>query len=134
MSFELLPGSFPKAARGEEQSSRVQPTETPKLIEAFGSLTTEYRVTSNAENKALRRKRIVVKLLRAYGGCLGAGRRRRTWQAAKSLGELQASVDPGVSEWGNPAGVILRHSFRGEPTQGTETSKYLQEKTSNEIP
>src|SRR5713101_8302310 len=44
----------------------------------------------------------MVKLLRAYGGCLGARRRRRTWQAAKSLGELQASFDPGVSEWGNP--------------------------------
>ena len=28
---------------------------------------------------------------RAYGGCLGADRRRRTQQAAKSLGELQAS-------------------------------------------
>src|SRR5713226_2268524 len=44
----------------------------------------------------------MVKLLRAYGGCLGARRRRRTWQAAKSLGELQASFDPGMSEWGNP--------------------------------
>ena len=44
-----------------------------------------------------------VKLLRAYGGCLGAKRRRRTWPAAKSLGELQASDDPGISEWGNPA-------------------------------
>jgi len=30
----------------------------------------------------------MVKLLRAYGGCLGVGRRWRTWQAAKSLGEL----------------------------------------------
>ena len=45
----------------------------------------------------------MVKLLRAYGGCLGASRRRRTWQAAKSLGELQASIDPGMSEWGNLA-------------------------------
>jgi hypothetical protein len=61
-------------------------------------------------------------------------RRRRTWQAARSLGELQASVDPGMSEWGNPARVIPRHSFRGEPTQGTETSKYLEEEKSNEIP
>ena len=38
---------------------------------------------------------------RACGGCLGVVRRRRTQQAAKSLGELQASEDPGVSEWGN---------------------------------
>jgi len=40
-------------------------------------------------------------------------RRRRTWQAARSLGELQASVDPGMSEWGNPAGVNLRHRESG---------------------
>src|SRR5262245_58100953 len=30
---------------------------------------------------------IMVKLLRAHGGCLGASRRRRTWLAAKSPGE-----------------------------------------------
>ena len=29
----------------------------------------------------------MVKLLRAYGGCLGARRRRKTWQAAISFGE-----------------------------------------------
>ena len=75
-----------------------------------------------------------VKQESAQGGCLGTSRRRRTWQAAKSLGELQASVDPGVSEWGNPAEVILRHLPREEPTQGTETSKYLEEKKSTEIP
>jgi hypothetical protein len=45
----------------------------------------------------------MVKLLRAYGGCLGANRRRRTWQAAISLGEPQAGFDPGISEWGNPS-------------------------------
>ena len=49
------------------------------------------------------------KLLRANGGCLGIGRRRRTWQAAISLGERLTRVDPGISEWGNPAGVIPRH-------------------------
>jgi len=45
----------------------------------------------------------MIKLLRAYGECLGARRRRRTWQAAKSLGEPQAGFDPRISEWGNPA-------------------------------
>src|SRR6267154_5655150 len=45
----------------------------------------------------------MIKLLRAYGGCLGARRRRRTWQAAISLGEPQAGFDPRISEWGNPA-------------------------------
>ena len=28
-------------------------------------------------------------------------RRRRTWLAAKSLGEMHPIVDPGVSEWDN---------------------------------
>ena len=49
----------------------------------------------------------MVKRLRAYGGCLGTGRRRRSWQAAINLGEEQASFDPGVTEsenrlWVNP--------------------------------
>ena len=30
--------------------------------------------------------------------------------AAISLGELLPSFDPGISEWGNPAGVKPRHS------------------------
>ncbi len=47
----------------------------------------------------------MVKLLRAHGGCLGACRRRRTWQAAISFGEVQATFDPEISEWGNPAGI-----------------------------
>jgi hypothetical protein len=29
----------------------------------------------------------MVKLLRAYGGCLGIERRRKAWKSAKSLGE-----------------------------------------------
>jgi hypothetical protein len=82
---------------------------------------------------------LAVKLLRAHGECLGARRRRRTWLAAKSSGKSQAGVDPEMSEWGNPAGVISRHppaEFIGwrKPTGGTETSKYPQEKKSNEIP
>ena len=69
---------------------------------------------------------------RARGGCLGTGRRRRTWQAAKSHGELQASVDPWVSEWGNPAGVMPGHRVAeyigyARRTRGTETSKYPEE-------
>ena len=43
-----------------------------------------------------------------------------------------------MSEWGNPAGEILssRTEYIGaeKRTQGTETSKYLQEKKSTEIP
>jgi hypothetical protein len=39
-----------------------------------------------------------VKLLRAYGGCLGVKCRRRTWDTAKSLGEPCTGYDPGISE------------------------------------
>ena len=71
-----------------------------------------------------------VKRISARGGCLGTDRRGRTWQAAKSLGELQASVDPGISEWGNPARVMPCHPRKGGPTRGTETSKYPEEEKS----
>ena len=50
---------------------------------------------------------MMVKLLRAHGGCLGVERRRRAWLAAISFGEPQAGVDPKIPEWGNPTEVIL---------------------------
>ena len=46
------------------------------------------------------------KISRAHGGCLGAGSRRRARQAAIRPGEAQTAFDPGVPEWGNPAGVM----------------------------
>ena len=52
-----------------------------------------------------------VKIKRAYGGCLGARRRRRTRQAAKRHGELQASMDPWISEWGNPIPANRYHPY-----------------------
>ena len=51
-------------------------------------------------------RHFMVKLLRVDGGCLGAERRRRTWQAAISFGERQARFDPEISEWGNPTRVM----------------------------
>ena len=44
----------------------------------------------------------VVKIERADGGNLGTQRRRRTWRPTINPGELEASHEPGVSEWGNP--------------------------------
>ncbi len=44
----------------------------------------------------------VVKLRRADGGYLGTQRRRRTWLPTICSGELEAGIDPEVSEWGNP--------------------------------
>ena len=79
----------------------------------------------------------MVKKLSAQGECLGSKRRRKTWQPAKSPGELATSFDPRISEWGNPAGVILSSwsEYIGpeKRTQGTETSQYLEEKKSTEI-
>jgi len=51
----------------------------------------------------------LVKLQRAYGGCLGAKSRRRARLPAKRVGELETSFDPAVPEWGNPAGVMPSH-------------------------
>jgi len=34
----------------------------------------------------------VAKLIRAHGGCLGTRSRRRTWEAAISLGELPSEL------------------------------------------
>ncbi len=53
--------------------------------------------------------------------------------ASISFGELPAGVDPKISEWGNPPGVMPRylvteHIGDREATKGTETSKYLEEK------
>ena len=48
----------------------------------------------------------MIKLLRAAGGCLGIERRRRTCKPAKISGELERSIEPEESEWGNPIGVI----------------------------
>ena len=79
----------------------------------------------------------MVKKLSAHGGCLGSKRRRKTWQPAKSPGELATSFDPRISEWGNPAREIVssmtEYIGHEKRTQGTETSKYLQEKKSTEI-
>ena len=63
------------------------------------------------------RVELLVKRRRAHGGCLGAGGRGRTWQAAISHGEGHAPVDPWISEWGNPAGVMARHPL-GEADPG----------------
>ena len=81
---------------------------------------------------------MMVKLLRAHGGCLGVERRRRAWLAAKSFGEPQAGVDPEIPEWGNPTRVIPGDPWAefigpGRQTRGTETSQYPQEKRSTDI-
>jgi len=46
--------------------------------------------------------RVFKREVRAFGGCLGMHRRWRTWHAAISCGEVWATFDPQISEWGNP--------------------------------
>ena len=75
----------------------------------------------------------MIKLPRAHGGRLGSQRRRRTWAAAKSSGEPLTGINPEISEWENPLATSQGPGNRW-PTQGTETSKYLQEKKETSIP
>ena len=79
-----------------------------------------------------------VKLRRAHGGCLGDQRRRRTWIAAKSSGEPLTGFDPEMSEWGNPRRDYLpaggEYIATRQPSQGTETSKYLDERKARATP
>jgi hypothetical protein len=56
-------------------------------------------------------EKIMVKLLRAAGGCLGIKRRRRTRVPAKSFGEPERGVEPEMSEWGNPVEIIIHHPY-----------------------
>jgi len=54
----------------------------------------------------------------------------------KASGSWQRSFDPGMSEWGNPPARVTTAEYIGcrWRTEGTETSKYLEEKKSTEIP
>ena len=69
----------------------------------------------------------------ALGGDEGRDRLRYAWVRS------QISYDPGISEWGNPHEFIFMYplaeyiGFRRR-TEGSETSQYLQEKKSIEIP
>ena len=66
---------------------------------------------------------VEIKLLRAYGGCLGASRRRRTRLAAISFGELLNELRSGDFRMGKPGTgntvssrdeFIVARSKRGE--------------------
>ena len=71
----------------------------------------------------------------ASRGDEGRGRLR------KAPGSRQTGFDPEMSEWGNPSSLgnqmaVPTDEFivRMEPTQGTETSQYLEERKSTETP
>ena len=60
---------------------------------------------------------MVVKLIRAHGGCLGTRSWWRTWQTTICFGEQYVCYDPEISEWGNPLATASTlewiHSSRG---------------------
>ena len=54
----------------------------------------------------------------------------------KASGSSQTSIDPKMSEWGNPPARVSLAEYIGQwrRTGRTETSKYPEEKKSTEIP
>ena len=54
----------------------------------------------------------------------------------KAAGSWQTSIDPQMSEWGNPPARVALAEYIGQErrTGGTETSKYPEEQKSTEIP
>jgi hypothetical protein len=81
----------------------------------------------------------VAKLLRAHGGCLGIRSRRRTWEAAISLGELPTELRSEDVRMGKPGSSHVlsptpEHIGCVEGTRGSETSQYPQEKKTTVIP
>ena len=103
-SFLVLTGLHGQAGRD------VQVVDTYERVGAIRSIDTE--LSRLRDDSSLRESnpgceldaclRDMVKLRRAYGGCLGSQRRRRTWTAAISSGEPLTGFDPEISEWGNP--------------------------------
>ena len=69
---------------------------------------------------------------------LAIGGDERRWSLRKAPGRWQPTCDPEMSEWGNPPNIswvsVPEYIGYWRRTQGTETSKYLEEKKSNEIP
>ena len=75
-------------------------TEKLEIKENYNSYTRSTAARPSCEEKFL------AKRIRAHDGCLGIRRRRRTRKTAISSGEPSTGVDPGISEWGNPAAFI----------------------------
>ena len=57
----------------------------------------------------------------------------------KAAGSCKQALDPQISEWGNPAGVMCSYPYSEyivyrKGTRGTETSKYPEEEKEKSIP
>ena len=92
----------PSAASGPRGSHESQAGHPESRIARRGrDFSREHKIDRKPEGPS------VPKVFRAHGGCLGAGSRRRARQAAIVPGEPHTGFDPGVPEWGNPAGEGL---------------------------
>jgi hypothetical protein len=86
-------------------------------VERGSVFTTQEVCPVKAKAKAGRNSKEVMndKRLRARDGCLGTCWRRRTGERPrKSTVSCLTSVDPCVSEWGNPAGVASSNHHMSE--------------------
>lgn len=74
--------------KDENSQQKNQSQETNRVIKGSEK---GKNFTLHTENRVRKKDLFLTsreKLLRAYGGCLGAECRRRTWDTAKSPGEL----------------------------------------------
>ena len=74
----------------------------------------------------------IAKLISAHGGCLGIKNRWRTYEAAKSLGELPTElwsedVRMGKPGWSHVQSPLSEYIGQWEGTWGSETSQYPKE-------
>ena len=90
-------------------------------------------------NASIFNKKYVEKLSSANGGCLGSRSRRRSYEAAKSLGELPTELRSEDYRMGEPNGSqvpLFLSEYIGQikETWGSETSQYPQEEKTTVIP
>src|SRR5581483_6677514 len=82
---EFPPSGLP-ACREVDTSGQLGPRTTPRILMAHARSSRTGR--PYLENCTVDASIFVAKLIRAHGGCLGTRSRRRTQEAAISLGEL----------------------------------------------
>ena len=108
-----------KLTQKQGRKAAQRAPEKPLVFWERGSST--WKSEGCSSNRAKRWDGPMVKFKRALGECLGIRSRRWTCYAAISYGELQISIVPWISEWGNPAGqypvnLYWIHRYRwGDP-------------------
>ena len=119
-------------ATGADQSQA--PLQTEQKLERVASIEARYELNRMEREKPGRRRE---KLLRAYGGCLGAKSRRRTQPGCeKPRGAVKRALIRGCPN-GETRGGDISPQLCGDGLRasgGTETSKYPEEEKSMRFP